>query len=159
MAAKHNFKKFRADFETMVVKVQGKCEKAINKTVLDVYRKIVQRTPVGDPSLWKWPAHKDYVPGNLRASWSISLGRNQQRDKSTGRYMSEGSLYSKGGIKLNFLGAGGKSFTSISNSAPYAQIVEYGGWSYIQRPEGMVRVTLKEYPSILQSNLDSFKAF
>lgn len=31
-------------------------------------------TPFGDPALWKAPPPADYVPGNARSSWFLSIG-------------------------------------------------------------------------------------
>ena len=58
-------------------KKQSKLSKTDAKTVIIksaqlLYKQIVEYTPVGDPTLWKWPAHADYVPGQLKASWKIS---------------------------------------------------------------------------------------
>ena len=39
-------------------------------------KKIEDRTPVGDPSLWKWPAHADYTAGKLKASWTLTSNGN-----------------------------------------------------------------------------------
>jgi hypothetical protein len=38
----------------------------------------------------------------------------------------------------------------LKNDAPYAARVEFG-WSHIQRPMGMVRISIKEWPSILNA--------
>lgn len=39
----------------------------------ELTKRIVQRTPVGDPSLWKYPPHPNYVAGTLQASWSLTF--------------------------------------------------------------------------------------
>lgn len=145
---------FTKKFKTQVIQLEKKTEKALNKSILQLYRNIIDRTPVGDPSLWTPPrAPAGYIPGNLKKSWSISFGRNQQRDPNTGRYMSQSNLEISGGIKLNFLGKGGKSVVSIVNPAPYAWRVEYQGWSWKQRPEGMMRVSLLEFPGLIGQNI------
>lgn len=88
--------------------------------------KVEQRTPVGDPSLWKWPAPKNYKPGTLKASWSISFSKT-----SNGVY------------------------ATVFNDQPYAERVEYG-WSS-QAPQGMLRITAKEWGSIVDRTAKEFK--
>ncbi len=34
-------------------------------------------TPIGNPSLWNYPAPKGYVPGTLKASWEIDKKSSQ----------------------------------------------------------------------------------
>lgn len=55
-----------------------------NKAVTELHKRIVDRTPVGDPSLWNWPAHKDYVPGTLKAAWTLeNNGKYAKIENST----------------------------------------------------------------------------
>ncbi len=127
--------------ETLVLEA---CEKVINKTVLDMYKKIIDRTPVGDPSLWHYPAHADYTPGHLKASWTISL------DGSEVKELGKGSL----NLKVNSTTSNKK--IEISNDAPYAQRIEFGHWS-TQAPAGMMRVTVAEYTNIISSNAAKYR--
>lgn len=77
--------------------------KVSDKTVVDAAKeflvRVEKRTPVGDPSLWKYPAHKGYKPGTLKASWTLS--------------------YTQTAIGV---------YATISNNVPYAERVEFG-WS------------------------------
>ena len=41
-----------------------------------IYTNVINYTPVGDPSLWKYPAPPDYKPGTLKASWSLEMKNN-----------------------------------------------------------------------------------
>lgn len=81
-----------------------------------LYERIKSRTPVGNPALWNWPAHKDYTPGTLKDGWEIDV---------------QGDI------------------VTIYNDVIYAERVE-NGWSS-QAPAGMMRVSLKEFQSILDS--------
>lgn len=118
-------------------------EKVVNETLFQMYKKIVDRTPVGNPALWKWPAPKDYVPGTLKASWNLSFGG--MRDSGSGRFVSTGSIIGKNGISLQ--ARGGNKTAFIYNNQPYAERVEYG-WS-TQAPQGMLRITVAEYTSLM----------
>jgi len=57
-----------------VLKVSVECLKDIST---QLYRKVIDYTPVGNPTLWKYPPHKDYKPGTLKASWGINYGSNE----------------------------------------------------------------------------------
>lgn len=59
------------NFKTATKKSEKQAKTAFRKAAKGLYNKIVSYTPVGDPSLWKWPAHADYVPGKLKESWTI----------------------------------------------------------------------------------------
>lgn len=43
----------------------------IKKAAQMYFDRIKELTPVGMPSLWKYPAPKGYTPGSLRAAWQI----------------------------------------------------------------------------------------
>lgn len=98
-------------------------EKVFYKSCDILYKNIVERTPVGDPSLWKYPAHKDYKPGTLKAGWTINKQTN---------------------------------IVIIENLTPYAFRVETG-WSHIQAPYGMMRISVKEFTSIVDQVSKEYK--
>lgn len=118
--------------------------RAINGTLNEMYERMVDRTPVGDPSLWNWPAHGDYTPGTLKASWSLSFNGVQRQ--TNGRFASASQISESGGLSLR-LGQDRGAIATISNPQPYAERVETG-WS-TQAPQGMMRITTAEYASIL----------
>lgn len=119
------------------------CEKVINATVLNMYKRIIDRTPVGNTSLWHSPPHADYVPGKLKASWSISLDGNETKE------LGKGSL----GLQVGSTNSNKK--IEISNNQPYAQRVE-NGWS-TQAPSGMMKVTVSEYKSYIEVNAAKYR--
>jgi hypothetical protein len=100
--------------------------KVVIEAVKEVLKRVEDRTPVGDPSLWKYPAHKGYVPGTLKASWTLSYNQTQR------------------GV-----------YAVVANEIPYAERVEFG-WSS-QAPNGMMRITIKEWPSILDRTARIYK--
>lgn len=120
MTIKVHVDEWQAIFDKQVsaaLKVSTKTQVEASKEFLT---RVEQRTPIGDPSLWKWPAHKNYKPGTLRASWT-----------------------------LNYSESGGGVYAIIQNDQPYAERVEFG-WS-TQAPQGMLRITIKEWPSIVDT--------
>lgn len=130
------------------------CEKTINATVLSMYKKIIDRTPVGNPALWHppyWP--KDYTPGKLKASWSISFN-NSQRDTS-GQFASSEQITGNNGLSLKIENLNSTKTIAISNNQPYAQRVE-NGWS-TQAPTGMMKITVAEYTDIIGTNAAKYR--
>lgn len=108
----------------------------------ELKKRVEERTPVGDPTLWHppyWP--KGYVPGTLKASWRLDNG---QARTSGGQFTSVSEIESSHGITLNPIAA-----LVLSNPQPYAERVEYGHWS-TQAPAGMMRISMLEWPQILQ---------
>ncbi len=128
-------------------------EKIINATVLQMYKNIIDRTPVGNPALWSYPAPKGYDPGTLKASWSISFGSNMRNTK--GQFTSGSQMTNAGGLSLKINGSDTKQTISIYNNQPYAQRVE-NGWS-TQAPQGMMRISVAEYTSILGQNTARYR--
>ncbi len=48
-------------------------EKSLYKVSRNLYTRVVNYTPVGNPSLWKYPAPKGYIPGTLKKNWKIDF--------------------------------------------------------------------------------------
>lgn len=139
-----NTSEYLAKMKTNQALALEACEKTINATVLNMYKKIIDRTPIGNPALWHppyWP--KNYTPGKLKAAWTISL--NGDETKTLGI----GSL----GLNINSLSSNKK--IAISNDQPYVQRVE-NGWS-TQAPAGMMKVTVAEYTDILGTNAAKYR--
>ncbi len=149
-----SFEKWLSTMKEHQQKSLEACERTVNSTVREMVQKIIDRTPVGDPSLWHYPAPKGYKPGTLQASWEIN-NTNSSRSATTGRFKKQGqsSVSSNTaeqweGIKL---GLNTTPTITIANRQPYAWRVEYGSWS-TQAPAGMMRITIAEYVSILERN-------
>lgn len=118
---------FLANFKKGEKLIKAAAERALTAAVIELKERVEERTPVGNPALWNWPAPKNYIPGKLKASWDVNFG-------TIG--MTRVRLRANGVI------------ATISNDQPYAQRVEYG-WSS-QAPQGMLRISLLELPSILR---------
>jgi len=119
----------------------------VRKVSIDMLTKVVMRTPVGNPSLWKSKPPAGYVGGRLRANWAVSFGAPSFRttvetDKSGQATIMRGSA--------TIQRAYGELDIYITNSLPYAIPVEYGH-SQRQAPAGMVRVTVTEFQSFVDA--------
>lgn len=126
--------------------------KIINTTLLEMYKKIIDRTPVGNPAIWNWPAPKGYNPGTLKKSWKISFNGNI-RD-TDGKFTSATQLSNNYGLSFK-VGTNKQQTATIFNPQPYAQRVETG-WS-TQAPQGMMRITIAEYVGILDKNAAKYR--
>lgn len=105
----------------------------------EAFRSIMERSPVGNPSLWKGPAPFGYVGGQFRGNWQLTL--NQTTETKLNRIDPQGTVTLQAGDRA--LG-GLKPFDTvhIQNNLPYAVRLEEG-WSS-QSPQGMVALTIAD---------------
>lgn len=121
-------------FAADIHRFTAKSEKAVDKTVRAItfalFREVIRRTPVDT--------------GRLKGNWQTTTtmpatGTLETTDKSGGK-----------AIAAIAAGMGGwGSTTYLTNNLPYAQRIEYDGWSYTKAPVGMVRVSLARINSIV----------
>jgi hypothetical protein len=71
-----NLAVWRQTLERAAKKIENKADVVMKDAAQQTLDEVVKTTPVGDPSLWKYPAHKDYKPGTLKASWSMETSKN-----------------------------------------------------------------------------------
>ncbi len=72
--AKVDYAKWFKQWNSAEVQVLKVTEKTLASVATALYTKIVGYTPVGDPSLWKYPhARAGYHPGTLKKSWEIDI--------------------------------------------------------------------------------------
>lgn len=70
--ANTNYTAWKQKFDGQIVIVVKADTKIIQEACHELYSRIVERTPVGNPALWNppvWP--RDYTPGALKANWTI----------------------------------------------------------------------------------------
>lgn len=146
----NNLAQYKDQMKKNVVVALNASAKVINETVLQLYKTIINNTPVGDPTLWHPPvAPAGYVPGKLRASWQISFD-NIQRN-SRGQFASGEQVTAGHGLSLSLTNLTAKKVIAIYNTQPYAERIEYGSWS-TQAPAGMMRISIQEFPLLVQAN-------
>lgn len=146
-----NLKQFLKKYNANKQIVLRASEKVINNTLREMYKRMIDRTPVGNPSLWKYPAPADYTPGTLKASWRINFQGVLRT--TTGQFTSADALGNTGGLSLKL--EGGNQTAAIFNAQPYAQRVELG-WS-TQAPSGMMRITVNEFLGIFNAKAVQYK--
>lgn len=75
--AEINFSKWIRQFSAAEIEISKINEKVFQSATRDLYNKIISYTPVGDPSLWNWPAPANYHPGTLKKSWTLELQKGE----------------------------------------------------------------------------------
>ena len=132
---------FTADLNKFAQNTNRKVADVIQEVAVDLFSSIIKETPIGDPSLWQSKPPPDYVPGSLQSNWQCSLGSPE-----SGRLTainSTGSIIST--MKAVVEGYQSDQPIHLVNNLPYAERIEYLGWSHIQKPEGMVRVSIATF--------------
>ncbi len=131
------------DISQLITDVAQKYNRGIDDVVEDVAvslsQRIIERTPVGQPSTWQNPnsAPPGYVGGRARANWFPTIGTPS--DDTTDSTSTNESASRITGIKEQIAG----NVYYLTNNLPYIRRLEYDNWSK-QAPRGMVRVTLRE---------------
>ncbi|NLA68316.1 MAG: HK97 gp10 family phage protein [Gammaproteobacteria bacterium] len=135
---------FAADLRAFAVKSEKAADATVRAITFALFREVVQRTPVGNPSEWKNPPPPGYVGGRLKGNWQVSTG-----SPATGALTSTDKSGATTIAKIA-AGVGGLGDVSyLANNLPYAHRIEYDGWSRKQAPAGMVRVSMSRINQIV----------
>ena len=114
-------------------------DEVVRGTLLDLSRRIVLRTPVGNPSLWASAPPAGYTGGQAKGNWQASIGSPETGTTSTIDKSGSATLASINGKTQNAPG----NVWYLTNNLPYVSTaLEYG--SSTQAPTGMVRISLRE---------------
>jgi hypothetical protein len=137
---------FADDINKFVVKCKDNSHKVVRKTLFDIGKSLVERSPVGDPSTWKNDPPPGYSGGHFRANWQLGMGSIPSgildlKDKNGTATIKaiQGSIPKE---------AAGFAYF-IANNLPYAQALEDGHSG--QAPFGMVALTQVEFQNIINS--------
>lgn len=136
--------KARTDILRWNTRAKSKIQLFTKEVLLEVGRRLVDYSPVGDPTTWhppRWP--KGYIPGHFKNNWQVG-----KDFRPTG--IIAGSDYSGGASmdRLKKLGRWTVGHTYyFTNNLPYAYRLEMG-WSPQAAPHGIVGRVRREYHSI-----------
>lgn len=147
---------FTLALKAFAAKAGKNADLVVRKVVLDVGTRIVERSPVGDGTLWKRPPPKGYIGGRFRANWQY------------GNYSGQGipmnelpDIDPSGAASINRIestlpaeGCAGMRHILINN-LPYAQALEDGHST--QAPAGMVGLVAVEFQSIVDAAAQEVK--
>lgn len=132
---------FIDDVKRFELKAKGDIDKAARQAALALFTKVVNRTPVGNPTLWKSPPPKGYVGGRARGNWNVNIGSINAPVSDT-KKATDGLSAENLAAFSSWQPLKGQTIW-LANGLPYMLRLEYEGWSK-QAPAGMVRVSLKE---------------
>ena len=132
---------FTVDLKEFAEKTKANIATVIQESAVDLFSEIIKETPVGDPSLWKYPAPADYKPGSLQSNWQCSLDSPASGQLTA--ITNDAATISAMSSVVNSAQPDQPIF--LTNNLPYGERIEYLGWSHIQKPEGMVRVSVAKF--------------
>lgn len=144
---------FAAQLQAFADKTKANTDLVVQKITLDIAKSVIEKSPVGNPELWKGPAPAGYVGGRFRANWMFGVG---QIDTTTTDDIDKGgnTTLTRLASAIGATKAGGVTY--ISNSLPYGPRLEYEGHSS-QAPAGMVRLTVAEFQRYVDRAVQGLK--
>jgi hypothetical protein len=145
---------FEVDIKAFAQKCGKNANFVVRKTVLDIGRSLVEKTPVGNPDLWANPDNKPegYAGGHARANWSHSVGSVNQQEFDG---IDPTGSVSNARIAASIPGDAAGKVHYIQNSVPYIIPLEEGHSH--QAPNGMVALTQVEFQGMIQRALSELK--
>ena len=146
-------------FAIQVAKWAEKTEADLNTVVqvavLDIAKRVLERSPVGNPDLWKTPPPKGYVGGHFRANWQYSTTQAPNGILDVIDNSDKGSA-TLGKIKASIVPDAMGKIHYITNNLPYAQRLE-DGWSTQASPSGIVALTITEWGTIIDDAINGVR--
>ena len=145
---------FSDDIAAFAKKAEGNADIVIRKTMVDIGKSLVDRTPVGDPTKWERPesAPPGYVGGHARANWQHSTGtlKTNEFDDIDGKRWDEHNV-SEMRIQESLAATIKKKdqVHFMSNSVPYILALE-DGHSRKQAPKGMAALTKIQFKDYIR---------
>lgn len=115
-------------------KAEMKQDQALRKVALDLFSRIIMRTPV--------------KTGRLRGNWQATINK-----AAKGVVETKGAAAAIGTMQAVILGADKPTVFYLTNNLPYVARIEYDGHSSKQAPKGMVRISVAEFEGILRDIL------
>jgi hypothetical protein len=145
---------FALDIQKFAKKCGSNADLVVRKTVMDIGRSLVEKTPVGNPDMWQNPDAKPpgYVGGHARSNWIYSTGTrvvqeiagvDPSGEKTNERIAASVPVKASGMVHF------------IQNSVPYIQRLEDGHSK--QAPAGMVSTTEVEFQGMIKNALAELK--
>lgn len=144
---------FALQLQKFAEKAKANADLVVQKVTLDVAKSVIEKSPVGNPDLWKSPAPPGYVGGRFRANWMFGDGKI---DTTTTEEIDKAgtSTLTRLAAAIGASKAGGVTY--ISNSLPYAIPLEYGHSSQVP-PHAMVRGTVTEFQQYINRATQGLK--
>jgi len=136
---------FAKQMKEIADKMGKRVEDVAEESTKELFRTVIEETPVGRPETWKTKPPPNYVPGKAKANWMPSAGApdttvTESRESSVSRLS-----------QLNGNVAG--KLVYLSNSVPYMYRLEKEGWSYQQRSPGWIERAVRSFESTLTKTI------
>lgn len=144
---------FTSDINKFVAKTKGRNAAMVEAVALEMSKRLIMRTPVGDPSLWKRPPPPGYKGGQAKANWFSTVG-SPSSTVAIGLIDPSGAVSIARAIAASKQAAGNIFY--IVNGLPYMRKLEYGHST--QAPNGMVRLTVAEFRLAVKLALGSIRS-
>jgi len=145
------------DLDKYAAKTIEKTERVLRKTALEIFKRIIMRTPVGNPAIWQVARKpKGYVGGRLRNNWFVSIGAESSQTTEYTAPTGGATVNRATGAAQAWKPSGGQSIF-MTNNLPYAETIERGrvdGSGSIQAPYGMVKITVAEFDGIVNRSVN-----
>lgn len=134
---------FESDLKKFGDKSKRKQDQALRKISIELFSRVIMRTPVDTGRLrgnWQATTH---VP----ASGQLSLTDKGSKANAKGI----GSSKAKSAMQELILGESHPTVFHLTNTLPYAKVIEYGDpHGSKQAPAGMVRISVNEFRDVVQ---------
>jgi hypothetical protein len=137
---------FADQIQDFVAGTKSRLHLVTGYVVSDLAGKLDERSPVGNPALWKNPPPKDYRPGTFRGGWQLGIDSVPQGQ--TGRIDPSGAV-TLGAIRNEIPAQAGGHVYYITNNVIYGPRLEDGHST--QAPAGMVGLTAMEFPQVVRA--------
>lgn len=141
---------FSLDLARFARKVEGRMDLVVRKVCLDVFSRVVLKTPVDT--------------GRARGNWMTGIGgyvtdspyqggkrRKSKADRSKPHRTNYGASTQASMVRIEATAVAARAgqVVYLTNSVPYILRLEEG--SSTQAPAGMLTTTLREYPGIVEN--------
>lgn len=137
---------FGSQIQDFVDRTKNRLHLTTGFVVADLASRIDERSPVGNPLLWKKPPPPDYKPGTFRGGWQ--LGVDSIPGGQTGRLDPSGEV-TQATLRAAIPELAGGHVYYITNNVVYGPALETGHST--QAPAGMVGITALEFPQVVRS--------
>jgi hypothetical protein len=127
---------FAVDLNKFADLTNKSVEKVRRGVILKLFGAVVKDTPVDI--------------GRLRGNWLTSIGRPVLR--TTKRVDPTGRLVQRE-IKRMVQKIGPEETAILTNNLPYAERIEYEGWSHTKAPQGMVRRNVIRFQRLIKQEI------
>lgn len=134
------------DLKNIIIKNEKLTEKQLRAGMFDAANAVILGSPVGNDTLWKRPAPKEYRAGSYRSNHRISINKITSLEKDI---TSEGGVLMELQADIAKFKIGETLF--MTNPLPYATAIEYGHSS--QAPDGVYRPAVKRLVKFLNTEL------